>query len=68
MSLRWQRGEVDEIWQTERFAYVADFQVGPVERGREPMLVVASVTNFDGLFTAPSSYLSLIPLRASFGR
>ena len=68
VSLRWQRGEVDEIWQTERFAYVADFQVGPLERGREPMLVVASVTNFDGWFTAPSSYLSLIPLKASFGR
>lgn len=68
VGLLWQRHELNEVWQTERLAYVADFQVGPLERGRESFLVVGAVTSFDGLFTSPASYLTVIPLRAAFSR
>lgn len=68
IGLLWQRYELNEIWQTERLAYVADFQVGPLERGREPVLVVGAVTSFDGVFGSARSYLTVIPLRATFSR
>jgi hypothetical protein len=65
VGLRWRRGEVDEIGHTERFAYVADFQVGSLENGREPLLVVASVTSFDGVFGSAASFLTVMPLRTA---
>jgi hypothetical protein len=68
VGLVWQKYELTEIWQTERLGYVADFQVGALERGREPLLVVGAVTDFDGIFASARSYLALIPLRAAFGR
>jgi TolB-like protein len=68
IGLLWQRYELNETWQTERLAYVADFQVGTLERGREPFLVVGAVTSFDGIFGAARSYLTVIPLRATFNR
>jgi hypothetical protein len=68
VGLRWRRHEVDEVWQTERLAYVADFQVGPLERGREPLLVVGAVTSFDGVLASAQSYLTLIPLTGAFSR
>jgi hypothetical protein len=68
VGLGWRRHEVDEIWQTERLAYVADFQVGALQRGREPLLVVGAVTEFEGVFGAPRSHLALIPLRGPFSR
>jgi hypothetical protein len=68
VGLGWRRHEVDEIWQTERLAYVADFQVGALQRGREPLLVVGAVTAFEGVFGAPRSHLALIPLRGPFSR
>jgi hypothetical protein len=54
--------------QTRQFAYVADFQVGTLEGGREPLLVVGAVTNFDGLLGAAGSYVALIPLGSAFSR
>jgi TolB-like protein len=65
VGLRLRRGEVNEIGHTERFAYVADFQVGTLENGREPLLVVASVTSFDGVFGSAASYLTVMPLRTA---
>jgi hypothetical protein len=68
VGLRWRRGEVNEMGQTRQFAYVADFQVGTLEGGREPLLVAGAVTNFDGLLGAAGSYVALIPLGSAFSR
>jgi hypothetical protein len=68
VGLRWGTNAVDEIWQSQQLAYVADFQIGPLERGREPFLVVGAVTEFGGLLASPASYVTVIPLRAPFGR
>ncbi len=62
IALQWKDGDLDEIWRTESLAYVADFQVGPLQQRGEPFLVIGTVTDFGGIFTAARSRLVLVPL------
>ena len=62
IGLRWHQEDLDEVWRTERLAYVADFQVGPLQPGGQPVLVIGTVTDFEGMLVSPRSRLVVVPL------
>ncbi len=68
VGLRFTQGDLDEVWRTEQLAYVADFQVAPLGPRGEPVLVVGTVTDFEGLMAKPKSWLGLVPLGAAASR
>lgn len=62
VALRWQADGLEEVWRTERLAYVADFQVSTLKPGDAPVLVIGTVTTFRGAFSPPRSFIVLAPL------
>jgi len=65
IALRWKDDDLDEVWQTERLAYVADFQVGSLQPRGQPVLVIGTVTNFEGVLASARSRLVVVPLAGS---
>ena len=62
VALRLEDDGLVEVWRTERLAYVADFQVSVLQPGGEPMLVIATVSDFEGLVGAPRSFIVVTSL------
>jgi hypothetical protein len=62
VALRWQDDGLSEVWRTEQLAYVADFQVTQLQPSGEPMLVIATVSDFAGLTSRPRSFVVVTPL------
>ena len=62
VALRWQEQGLSEVWRTEQLAYVADFHVSELQPSGEPMLVIATVSNFEGMVSKPRSFVVVIPL------
>ena len=62
IGLRWSQEDLDEVWRTERLAYVADFAVAPLQPRGEPVLVIGTVTDFEGMLASPRSRLVVVPL------
>ncbi len=62
IALQWKDGDLDEVWRTEPLAYVADFQIAPLQQRGEPFLAIGTVTDFGGVFASPRSRVVLIPL------
>jgi len=62
VALRWQDDGLEEVWRTEQLAYVADFQVSELQPSGEPMLVIATVSDFEGMLSKPRSFLVVTPL------
>ncbi|MBI1893739.1 MAG: VCBS repeat-containing protein [Candidatus Rokubacteria bacterium] len=65
IALQWKGDDLDEVWQTERLAYVADFAVAPLQPRGEPMLLIGTVTDFEGMFASGRSRLVVVPLTGS---
>ena len=62
VALRWQDEGLNEVWRTEQLAYIADFQVSELQPSGEPMLVIATVSDFEGLTSKPRSFVVVTPL------
>jgi TolB-like protein len=62
VALRWQDQGLSEVWRTEPLAYVADFQVSELQASGEPMLVIATVSDFEGAVSKPRSFVVVTPL------
>ena len=62
VALRLENDGLVEVWRTKRLAYVADFQVSVLQPGGEPMVVIATVSDFEGLVGAPRSFIVVTPL------
>jgi hypothetical protein len=60
VALRLQDDGLSEVWRTERLAYIADFS--ELQQGGEPMLVIATVSDFEGLTAKPRSFVVVTPL------